>query len=71
MITELIVIAVSFFVSTFAGILVSTKVSEHRLSEIEKKLDIHNGYAEKLGSMAIDLAEMRINVDWIKKEMRK
>lgn len=29
---------------------------EDRLSSIETKLDVHNGYAEKLGSIQVDIA---------------
>ncbi|MBP5317021.1 MAG: hypothetical protein J6Y83_04885 [Bacteroidales bacterium] len=29
---------------------------ENRLNNIEHKLDIHNGYAEKLGSISTDVA---------------
>ena len=32
---------------------------EDRLSSIETKLDIHNGYAEKLGSIQIDIAYIK------------
>jgi hypothetical protein len=32
---------------------------ENRLSSIEHKLDIHNGYADKLGSISTDIAVIR------------
>ena len=35
---------------------------ENRLSSIEKKLDIHNGYAEKLGSISTDIAVIRNDI---------
>ena len=45
-----------------------------RLCNIEAKLDIHNGYAEKLGeiqkdmaSMRTDVAVMKVNIDNLKK----
>jgi len=32
---------------------------EDRLDSIEKKLDIHNGYAEKLGDIQVDIAYIK------------
>lgn len=32
---------------------------ENRLSSIERKLDIHNSYADKLGSISTDIAVIR------------
>lgn len=32
---------------------------EDRLHSIETKLDIHNGYAEKLGNIQVDIAYIR------------
>lgn len=36
---------------------------ENRLQGIEKKLDVHNGYAEKLGSIATDIAVIKTKVE--------
>ena len=33
-----------------------------RLEAIEKKLDIHNGYAEKFGTIQVDIAEMKADI---------
>lgn len=35
---------------------------ENRLKSIESKLDIHNGYAEKLGSISTDLAVIKNDI---------
>ena len=35
---------------------------ESRLSSIENKLDTHNGYAEKIGGMAIDIAVIKNDI---------
>lgn len=37
-----------------------------RLKNIEEKLDIHNGYAEKLGEIVVELAEIRTDVKNLK-----
>lgn len=42
--------------------------TDMRLKAIEQKLDIHNGYAEKLGTIATDIAvlkqSMKIKTDY-------
>lgn len=35
---------------------------ENRLRSIEQKLDIHNGYAEKLGGIQAAISEMNTNI---------
>lgn len=35
---------------------------ENRLKSIEHKLDIHNGYAEKLGQIGIDIAVIKNDI---------
>lgn len=47
---------------------VRDKEFEMKLSEIEEKLDIHNGYAEKLGDIAISLAEIRTELKLMKEK---
>lgn len=39
---------------------------EARLSSIEHKLDTHNGYAEKIGGMAIDIAVIKNDIKTLK-----
>ena len=39
---------------------------ENRLSSIEHKLDIHNGYAEKLGAIQEDIAVIKTEIKNIK-----
>lgn len=35
---------------------------ENRLRAIEQKLDTHNGYAEKLGSICMDIAVIKTDI---------
>lgn len=39
-----------------------------RLDSIEHKLDVHNGYAEKLGSIEQSLAVMANEIEHVKRE---
>lgn len=38
-----------------------------RLESIERKLDIHNGYAEKITDMQRDMAVVKNDIDYIKR----
>ena len=39
---------------------------QDRLEAIEHKLDIHNGYAEKLGSIQMDMAAIHKDIEYLK-----
>ena len=45
--------------------------NEMRLDSIEKKLDEHNGYAEKFGDIAVSLAEIRTQIKHIEEKYLK
>lgn len=38
-----------------------------RLEAIEHKLDIHNGYADKLGDISISIAKIQKDIEYLKK----
>jgi len=40
--------------------------TDDRLSSIEKKLDIHNGYAEKFGEIEKSIVSIRKDIEYIK-----
>ena len=40
---------------------------EDRMRAIEHKLDIHNGYAEKLGSIEISMVAMQKDIEYLRK----
>ena len=41
-----------------------------RLDAIEKKLDIHNGYAEKFGDIQKDIAVVKKDIEYLRKESK-
>lgn len=41
-----------------------------RLDAIEKKLDIHNGYAEKFGDIQKDIAVVKKDIEYLRKEKK-
>lgn len=44
------------------------KSIEKNLEENNSKLDIHNGYAEKLGSIQTDIEVIKTNIEFLKGE---
>lgn len=42
--------------------------TSNRLDVIEKKLDIHNGYAERFGEIQVDLAVIRSEIETLKEK---
>lgn len=66
----------------FAGVVISNATSnrknsieqakrdtqlEDRMQNIEHKLDIHNGYAEKLGEISASIIAMQKDIEYLKK----
>lgn len=41
---------------------------QNRLGSIESKLDIHNGYAEKLGEIQVDIAVIKNDIKTLYKQ---
>lgn len=39
---------------------------EDRLCALEKKVDIHNGYAEKFGSVSNDITKIQKDIEYLK-----
>lgn len=81
--TEAIIVAIITGAFSFAGnaILNKKKSQEDaikdaqreqrqsdRLESIEHKLDIHNGYAEKLGKISESMVAMQKDIEYLKKE---
>ena len=52
-------------------IIVEEAKVEIRLDNIEKKLDIHNGYAEKFADISVAMAEMGTELKAIKEGILK
>ena len=49
--TEVVVALLSLvgtLIGTLGGIVVSTKLSNYRIEQLEKKVDKHNGFGEKI-----------------------
>lgn len=43
---------------------------QDQLEEIKRKLDIHNGYAEKLGDIQLDIASIHKDIEYLRKRTK-
>lgn len=60
---------------SLAGIIITTIVSSNviklRLDSLEKKVDIHNGYAAKFGDIQTDIAVIKERIEHINESCNK
>ena len=65
--TEQIIISLIAFLGTalgtLGGILTSTKLTNYRLEQLEKKVDKHNGFAEKIPVMKTEISDLKTRVE--------
>lgn len=43
---------------------------QDQLEEIKQKLDVHNGYAEKLGDIQLDIAGIHKDIEYLRKRTK-
>ena len=55
----------------YAAISAKLAKTETRLDNIEHKIDVHNGYAEKFAEVAVQLAEISTELKAIKERLEK
>jgi hypothetical protein len=58
-------------VSACGGILVSSKMSNYRIQQLEKKVDKHNNFAERLPVIEEKLAVANHRIDDLEKQVNK
>ena len=74
---DAVIIAIITAVSTIVGQWMISKaqhdkdsaVMEERLEGIKTRLDTHNSYAEKIGGLAVDVNEMKISMAEMRKDI--
>ena len=71
---EIIVAVISLIgtlFGTFAGILTSTKLSNYRIDQLEKKVEKHNSVIERTAILERDMKNAWHEIDEIKQEERR
>lgn len=65
--TEQIIVSLIAFlgtaIGTLGGILASSKLTNYRIEQLEKKVDKHNGFAEKIPLMQGEIDELKKKVE--------
>ena len=64
--SEIIVSLIAFLgtaLGTIGGILASSKLTNYRLEQLEKKVDKHNGFAEKIPVMRTEIEDLKTRVE--------
>lgn len=71
--SEIIVAILSLvgtLLGTFTGILTSTKLSNYRIGQLEKKVEKHNSVVERTALIENELKTVWHNIDEIKEELK-
>lgn len=58
-------------VGTFCGILTSTKLSNYRIEQLEKKVEKHNSVVERTSIIERDLKTVWRTLDEVKEEIKE
>lgn len=72
--TEIIVAVISLLgtaCGTFAGIITSTKLSNYRIEQLEKKVEKHNSVVERVYVVERDLKTAWREIDEIKSDLKE
>jgi len=63
-----VITIISSVLVAFISAFTSLGLVNWRLQQIEKKLDIHNGYAEKFGEITADIKLIQKDVEYLKEK---
>lgn len=55
---------------TFAGIVTSTKLTNYRIEQLEKKVEKHNSVVERTAVIERDLKSIWYNIDEIREDVK-
>ena len=58
-------------VGTFTGIMTSAKLTAYRIEQLEKKVDKHNNFAERIPVIENNLKSVWHNIDEIKEDAKE
>lgn len=68
--TEVIVSMIGLigvFVKVYFEFKKMNQLINYRLDNLERKVDLHNGYAEKFTSTAKDISSIQKDIEWLKR----
>jgi len=65
-----VITLVGIIISGFISVVVSASLTNWRLKEIEKRLDSHNGYAQKFADASTDIELIKKDISYIKEKLK-
>ena len=68
-ITVAIISLVGIILSGLISVVASSALINWRMKEVEKRLDSHNGYAQKFAATAVDIAVLKQDIAFIKEKL--
>lgn len=66
--SDTIVVAICSLVGTFGGIIASSKLVDHRLNQLEKKVEKHNNLVERMYRVEGKIDEIKSRIDLLHKD---
>lgn len=58
---------VGTMIGSFAGILTSSKLTNYRIQQLENKVEKHNGFAEKIPVIQLELKDHKERIEHLEK----
>lgn len=55
---------------TFGGIVTSAKLTNYRIEQLEKKVEKHNNFAERMPVVESEIKHINEEIEFIEKEMK-
>lgn len=65
---DTVIVALCSLVGTFGGIIASSKLVDHRLSQLEKKVEKHNNLVERMYKVEGRIEELDTKIDLLHKD---
>lgn len=68
--TDIAVALIALFgtmIGTFGGILTSSKLTNYRIQQLENKVEKHNGFAEKIPVIQMELQDHKERIERLEK----
>lgn len=65
---DTIVVALCSLIGTFGGIIASSKLVDHRLNQLEKKVEKHNNLVERMYKVEGGIKEINAKIDLLHKD---
>lgn len=66
--SDTLIVALCSLIGTFGGIIASSKLVDHRLNQLEKKVEKHNNLVERMYKVEGGIKEINAKIDLLHKD---